>query len=158
MFQASYSKERNGKINYQNDDDKLFYQERRERKAAIIFSLLSFIIIASKLFVANVNSKTLAVDIDQGGKAVLSSLRKLYVSIPDSYGWLMVPLGAVLFVILSWEIIYNDSVVPGVHPPSPFASPAKLSRNRTSLARYWNLNYTMPVLVGAVTLIIWICG
>nr|CAD7591669.1 unnamed protein product [Timema genevievae] len=96
--------------------------------------------------ISSINSKTLAVDIDQGGKAVLSSLRKLYVSVPDSYGWLMVPLGAVLFVILSWEIIYNDSVVPGVHPPSPFASPAKLSRNRTGLARYWNLNYTMPVL------------
>nr|CAD7410712.1 unnamed protein product [Timema cristinae] len=55
-----------------------------------------------------INSKTLALDIDQGGKAALSSLRKLYVSVSDSYGWIMVPLGAVLFMVLSWGIIYND--------------------------------------------------
>nr|CAD7267682.1 unnamed protein product [Timema shepardi] len=111
-----------------------------------------------------INSKTLALDIDQGGKAALSTLRKLYVSVSDSYvsvsdsyGWIMVPLGAVLFTMISWGIIYNDSVVPGVYPPSPFGSPAKPSRNRTGLAWYWNLNYTMPVFIGVITLIIWIC-
>ncbi|XP_043474165.1 uncharacterized protein LOC122506183 [Leptopilina heterotoma] len=63
----------------------------------------------------------------------------------DKYGWIMkATLSGLATLIITWYIIYKDSNIPGINPPSPFRN----SKTRLKKEFEISTNYFMGILNG----------
>ncbi|XP_076165704.1 uncharacterized protein LOC143145827 [Ptiloglossa arizonensis] len=70
-----------------------------------------------------------------------------------TYGWLIrAAISGLIMMSFTWFIIYKDSSIPGINPPSPFSS----SKQRFSRTSGVQMNYLVGVLNG-ILIFIYMC-
>jgi hypothetical protein len=123
-----------------------------EWKLSAIGLVVSIIVIAGKLYFANqddvrqffVERRLFSIEIvTNDGKVMYHHAWKNVVK----YSSIWLPaLCGVLTTYFTWMMVYLDSHVPGVQPPSPF-SPNKY---KTRSGHFFHLNYVFAVLMGVL--------
>ncbi|KDR12138.1 uncharacterized protein LOC110836499 [Zootermopsis nevadensis] len=152
-------------LSFSNEDHKAARRYCTELKLALFLFYVSFIIVCSKLVLVNreffqnsyVHCKTYWATSSFGTYRLLSDDNKIKISellltsnsvvrdYVDHLKWLLLPLLAGIGVtILTWNIIYIDSYIPGINPPTPF-SPTK---NRKQHSSRFPLVYIIAIVNG----------
>ncbi|GJQ83910.1 hypothetical protein Trydic_g19848 [Trypoxylus dichotomus] len=123
-----------------------------ESKLAMYGLILSLVIIATKLcysnkdFIEELIFERQLISLEQVSKEGQVVFRNVWVdSVKYSKYWLPVLCGTVI-TYFTWLMVYLDSDVPGVQPPSPL-SPTKY---KLQSGHSFHLNYVFALLVGVL--------
>ncbi|XP_063236293.1 ADP-ribosylation factor-like protein 6-interacting protein 6 [Bacillus rossius redtenbacheri] len=81
----------------------------------------------------------------------LEDVVKVLVELVGQSSWILVPfLTAVLIVVISWLVIYMDSAVPGVSPPTPLSP----KRYRVESGHTLHSGYALAIIGGVIIFIL----
>ncbi|XP_023724750.1 uncharacterized protein LOC111873904 [Cryptotermes secundus] len=158
-------------LSFSNEEQKAVRDYPTELKFSLVAFCVSLIIVCSKLIIINrallqkfiVYGKTYWATSSFGAYKLLSDDTKSKVSevlltsnnvvgdILAHFSWLLFPVLAGLgMTVLTWCMIYVDSYIPGIKPPTPF-SPAK---NRKQCSPRFHLGYIVAVINGLLVFLL----
>lgn len=158
-------------LSFTSEEQRAVSDYSTELKIALVSFCASFVIVISKLVLINrtlfqkayVYGKKYWITSSFGSYKLLSDESKTKISelllssnnvvwdFVGHFNWLLLPLLAGLgMTVLTWYVIYADSCIPGVKPPTPFSP----NKNRRRENTRFHMGYIMAIVNGFLVFVL----